>query len=272
MGMKHKGCFLYLLILFAFCLVNFQELRLHPRAMHPRQREVLLIGLAATAGSLDSWSYFGLAHVFIANMTGNTVMLGYSSATGDWVRAGGAALAIGCYAVGVFAGAWYSHPVTEAMQSVPGGRAFWPRRVSVILVMELALVLVAAVVGAWSLPRQSSLLAHALVGLGAVAVGLQSAAISAIKLPGIVTTYITGTWTTMIAGFAYRVTGEEPGSDAGEKRLALQAAMLAVYCASAAGAGLLMRAVNSHAMGWLPTVLLALVVLGAFIWGRRPAS
>lgn len=36
--------------------------------------------LATAAGSLDGWSYFGLGHAFVANMTGNTVLLGMSLA------------------------------------------------------------------------------------------------------------------------------------------------------------------------------------------------
>jgi len=39
-------------------------------------RDVRLLVLAASAGSADAWSYFGLGHAFVANMTGNTVMLG----------------------------------------------------------------------------------------------------------------------------------------------------------------------------------------------------
>ena len=40
------------------------------------ERDVRLLILAASAGSADGWSYFGLGHAFVANMTGNTVLLG----------------------------------------------------------------------------------------------------------------------------------------------------------------------------------------------------
>jgi len=39
-------------------------------------RNVLLLLLACVAGSVDAVSYVGLGHVFTANMTGNTVLLG----------------------------------------------------------------------------------------------------------------------------------------------------------------------------------------------------
>ena len=42
------------------------------------ERDVLLGVLAVSAGSADVWSYLGLGHAFVANMTGNTVFLGMS--------------------------------------------------------------------------------------------------------------------------------------------------------------------------------------------------
>ena len=44
--------------------------------MRSAERDVLLFVLAASAGSADGWSYLGLGHAFVANMTGNTVLLG----------------------------------------------------------------------------------------------------------------------------------------------------------------------------------------------------
>ena len=40
--------------------------------MRETERDVMLFLLAASAGSADGWSYFGLGHAFVANMTGNT--------------------------------------------------------------------------------------------------------------------------------------------------------------------------------------------------------
>jgi Protein of unknown function (DUF1275) len=44
--------------------------------LRPAQSDSLLYVPAVSAGSADGWSYFGLGHVFVANMTGNTVLLG----------------------------------------------------------------------------------------------------------------------------------------------------------------------------------------------------
>ena len=50
------------------------------------ERDVRLLMLAASAGSADGWSYFGFGHAFVANMTGNTVLLGLAvfQPHGDW--------------------------------------------------------------------------------------------------------------------------------------------------------------------------------------------
>ncbi|MGC2545046.1 MAG: DUF1275 family protein, partial [Silvibacterium sp.] len=44
--------------------------------MRSAERDFLLFLLAASAGSADGWSYLGLGHAFVANMTGNTVLTG----------------------------------------------------------------------------------------------------------------------------------------------------------------------------------------------------
>ncbi len=234
------------------------------------QRDTLILGLAVTAGSLDSWSYFGLAHVFIANNTGNTLIIGFSAATAHWARALSAGGALVSYAAGVFAGSLLSRPVRQAARRAPPQAVLWPRRTTSVLALQLALLLLAGSLATVFTPAQGSLLAHGLVALGAVAVGLQSAVIQAMKLPGVITTYISGTWTVLMGGLAQLTDGEESGEPtaAWEQRLALQCGVLVVYCGSAAASGLLFRAGGHTAMAWLPAAALAAVVLGAAFWLR----
>ncbi len=238
--------------------------------MRAFQRDSLVLGLAFAAGSLDSWSYFQLSHVFIANMTGNTVILGYSAATAAWPRAGMSGLAIASYAIGVFGGALLSKPIRAEVQNHGADVVLWPRRTTVVLGLELALVLAIAIAAAVKAPITDSPLARLLVCIGAAAEGMQGAAMSALNLPGIVTTYISGTWTTFTAGVAQLLDGEEigPKRTEWERRLVMQAAVLAVYCGSAALVGFLHRTQGSAVLGWVPAAALALVVAGAFRWRR----
>jgi uncharacterized membrane protein YoaK (UPF0700 family) len=242
--------------------------------MRPQQREVLIAGLAAVAGALDSWAYFSLGHLFIANMTGNTVMLGYSAATRDWSHAAAAGSAIASYALGVFLGALLSRPVRRLVQQAPAGAVLWPPRITAMLCLELLVIVVAATLTVLLRPVQSSAQAYALVSVGAVAIGLQSAAMYSLKLPGVVTTYITGTWTTIAHGLAQLLDGEDRGKLklAGLKRLTLQSSVVTVYCASAAASGLMLRAFGRNALGWLPVTLLAIVVSLSVVWSGGPVA
>ncbi|HZP46846.1 MAG TPA: YoaK family protein [Candidatus Binataceae bacterium] len=228
--------------------------------MQPDQRDRLLMLLAITSGSADGWSYVGLGHAFVANMTGNTVLLGVTIFTPHHAFAP-PLLALFGYILGVALGAVLTPDVA------PG--ALWDRAVSIVLLLEAALLSLAAAgwMAAGGTPHGVS--RYCLLGVLAVAIGLQSGAMLALKLPGIVTTYITGTWTTLVSGLGMLM---RPGArrlprdqTAFEERLALQAVFLIVYFLAAIGTGLLLRHLRL-AIGALcatPTLLVALYGLRA---------
>lgn len=159
--------------------------------MKTGERDGLLLMLAIASGSADGWSYFGLAHAFVANMTGNTVLLGISvfHANGDLVHP---LIALASYIAGVAVGTLIARGVQ------PG--VLWSKSVSWALFLE-ALLLVAAE-SAWVATHQhpSPEAASVLLGAVAVAIGLQSGAMVQLQVPGVVTTYITGTWTALTNG------------------------------------------------------------------------
>jgi uncharacterized membrane protein YoaK (UPF0700 family) len=95
------------------------------------ERDLLLFVLAASAGSADSWSYLGLGHAFVANMTGNTVLLGIAvfQDHGDLLHP---AMGLGCYVVGAMIGSLLAgnlHP-----------EAVWSKAVSLTLMLESVLM------------------------------------------------------------------------------------------------------------------------------------
>lgn len=258
----------------------------HPTVvMHVAQRNLLLIGLASTSGSLDCWSYFGLAHTFIANMTGNTVLLGFALANAQWAAAAGAGSAILSYVGGVFAGAILARPIRRAVQTAPQHgapptQAPWPKRLTELLCFEWLLLLLAVLVDQARTPSESSSLAHSLVCLCAFAVGVQSAAITALQVQGVATTYITGTWTSAITELAQWITPKADQARKADRRagalrgFGLQGTVLTAYLAAAAGSGACFHAGWRMRMGVLPAALLLLVVAGGLVWGdpaaRRP--
>jgi uncharacterized membrane protein YoaK (UPF0700 family) len=220
------------------------------------ERDVRLLVLAASAGSSDAWSYFGLGHAFVANMTGNTVILGLAvfQDHGDMLHP---AIALGCYAGGAMLGSL----LTEKVQ--PG--AVWARAISWTLMLE-ALLLLAAEAGwiAIHLHIRYSPSLEVLLGTLALAIGMQSGAMVQLKIPGIVTTYITGTWTTMLSGLV-RLGRQEQRTQETEKRLAMQAAVLTAYFLSAVLAGWLFRHLPL-AVGVLPGLSVLLVAVHGLIY------
>ena len=167
------------------------------------ERDVRLLILAASAGSADAWSYFGLGHAFVANMTGNTVLLGLAvfQLHGDWLHP---VISLCGYAAGAMIGS----VLTGNVQ--PG--TVWSKTISWTLTLE-ALLLLAAEAG-WigihlHISHSPSLVL--LLGMVALAIGMQSSAMVKLKIPGIVTTYITGTWTTMLTGLV-RLARDETGA------------------------------------------------------------
>ena len=85
----------------------------------------------------DGWSYFGFGHAFVANMTGNTVLLGLAvfQPHGDWLHP---VISLSSYAAGTMIGS----RLTQKVQ--PG--AIWSKAISWTLLLE-ALLLLAAETG-----------------------------------------------------------------------------------------------------------------------------
>lgn len=209
--------------------------------MRTTERDVLLFLLAITSGSADAWSYLGLGHAFVANMTGNTVLTGLAifEKDGDIAHP---LLALLCYAMGALTASFFTRKVREG--------AIWARAVTFTLLLEA--ILMAGAEGAWIAARLHAFPNSApvspltiLLGFVAFAIGLQSGAMLQLKIPGIVTTYITGTWTTLMSGivhFATQRKREAPKRKLRfEERLLMQAGILAVYFLSAVLAGWLFQ-------------------------------
>lgn len=156
-------------------------------------RDPHLIALTFTAGCVDAISYLGLGRVFTANMTGNAVLLGVALGHAEAPSAERSGVAVVGFALGALAGS----RITPAR----GRGAAWSRRVTAALAVELAaLVAFAALWPADGAPAARP--ADGLIGLSALAMGIQSAAARRVAVSGVTTTYVTGTLTSLMAGLA----------------------------------------------------------------------
>ncbi|HTY53754.1 MAG TPA: YoaK family protein [Candidatus Binataceae bacterium] len=195
--------------------------------MRTAERDTLLVVLAITSGAADAWSYVGLGHAFVANMTGNTVLLGISvfNPEHDFLHP---LIALACYATGVACGSFLTRRVR------PGH--IWSRSTSKVLLVEFLMLAGAELAWLAVGGTPSALLRCVILACVAIGIGLQSGALLPLKLPGIITTYITGTWTTLISGLALMLGSRErlpPNKENFEERLLIQIVFIGIYFLSA---------------------------------------
>jgi uncharacterized membrane protein YoaK (UPF0700 family) len=200
-------------------------------------REAMLLILTWAAGAVDALSYLGLGHVFTAMMTGNTVMLGLSLAQGEMLAALRSTLALMGFAVGVTLGAL----VVER----DAGESEWPPQITAGLALEAIILAVFCGLWIWSHSSPGASNVYALIVLLGMSMGLQAAAVRRLGVPGIATTYITGTITSLfvdVVGWS-RAGGAPPQGDGQtarwDQRVGLLAGVFVVYGLGALSGGLL---------------------------------
>ncbi len=215
-----------------------------------------MLGLTVVSAATDAISYLGLGHVFPANMTGNTVLLGIGLATGDLGAATRSATALGAFLLGAAAaGAAVPDRVTR--------RAF-------LAVVAVESALLGGLCGGWiglGVPAPAGAARYGLVALAGVAMGTQSAMVRSLNVP-VSTTYITGTWTALSAGVAARLR-RSSGTEAADPppSHALQSLVVTAYLATAAAAALAYTTLDALAAAIPVAALLLLLAVTAL----RPA-
>src|ERR1700722_7447588 len=66
----------------------------------------MMVVLTVLTGVVDAVSYLKLGHVFVANMTGNVVFLGFALAGASRLSAVASLLALAAFLLGALAGGW----------------------------------------------------------------------------------------------------------------------------------------------------------------------
>jgi uncharacterized membrane protein YoaK (UPF0700 family) len=173
----------------------------------------ILISMTLVTGLVDAFSYLVLGHVFVANMTGNIVLLGFALAGAPGFSIAASATALVSFFAGALIGGRLSSRYSEHR-----GRLHSSAAVIQALFLAAAVIL-AALSGS---PVLAGYRYALIVGLGA-AMGIQNAAARKIAVPDLTTTVLTLTITGIAADSAL---AGGPGSKAGSRLIAV-AAMLA---------------------------------------------
>ena len=199
-----------------------------PRPTALGARDLLLDALTASSGAIDAISFLALGKVFTAFMTGNLVFLG--------LRAAGSAAAPNainvCVSLAGFA-AGVSVTTRIAKPSTESGR--WPQRTT--LVLGACLIAHVCFVAVWFAcgGRPSPQTVPALLGLWAIAMGIQSAAVRSLNVAGVFTTAATATFIFLAGDLA-----DWPGTRPEHRRLA--GVLVSLFLGATAGGGLLVIA------------------------------
>ncbi len=145
----------------------------------------LLLALTVVTGLVDAVSVLSLGRVFVANMTGNVVFVGFALAGAPGFSLSASLFALAGFLVGAWAGGLF-----RARAGENRGRLLFNS-----MLAELALLAIAAVVAQVQAVPYSRSAADAIAGVAAVAMGLQNATARQLAVPDLTTSVVTMTLT-----------------------------------------------------------------------------
>jgi uncharacterized membrane protein YoaK (UPF0700 family) len=214
----------------------------------------LLILLTLVTGIVDAVAYLGLGHVFVANMTGNVVFLGFAAAGAGGLSVYGSLLAIACFLPGGAAAARLTARFGDDRL----------RRLRAATAIQAVLFAPAVVVAAVAGDTIGSASRYALIALLARAMGVQNAVARRLAVADLTTTVLTLTLTGIAADSRW---AGGSGAKTGRRLLAVAAMALGALL----GALLLLK-VEALAALALAEAMLAVVCIAAHIGLRRQVT
>jgi len=222
---------------------------------------VLLLMLSLVTGLVDSVSYLALGHVFVANMTGNVVLLGFAFAGAPGLSVPASLAALAAFLLGALAGG----RIATRLSAHRG------RHLRTAAACAAPLLLIAFIVAAIAGQPVSGGARYALLVPMGLAMGLQNATARRLAVPDLTTTVLTLTLTGIAADS--RLAGG-PGGHPARRVMAITA----IFLGALVGA-LFVVHVDLFIPLALATVLMASTALIAHArsgedpsWTRAPGS
>jgi uncharacterized membrane protein YoaK (UPF0700 family) len=137
----------------------------------------LMVLLTIVTGIVDALAYLRLGHVFVANMTGNVVFLGFAAAGAHGLSVPGSLLALGCFLPGGAAAGRLAGRFGENRL----------RQLRAAAAVQLVLCLVAVAVAAAAGDQLGTAGRYALIAVLALAMGVQNATARRLAVPELTT-------------------------------------------------------------------------------------
>ncbi len=203
----------------------------------------LLVGLTVVTGLVDGFSYLVLGHVFVANMTGNVILLAFALVGSPGFSVAASLAALGSFWIGAFIG------------GAVGSRFGDHRGRLLFTAVSIQAVFVAVAVGLAALGGDpvTAGYRYPLIIVLAIAMGLQNAAARKLAVPDLTTTVLTMTITGTAADST--IAGGK-GSHAGRRLTSL----FAMFVGALVGAVLV---IHSQIVAPLAVALGLIVAIGA---------
>lgn len=142
---------------------------------------VLLIALTVSTGIIDAVSILSLGRVFVANMTGNVVFIGFALGGAPGFSLQASLVALVCFLGGAAVGGMLVHRFRHN-RAVLLRNAVGP---------ELVLLVIGTIILAVARQPFGSLTTDLVIACAATALGLQNAAVRALAVPDFTTTVLT---------------------------------------------------------------------------------
>jgi uncharacterized membrane protein YoaK (UPF0700 family) len=196
-----------------------------------------LLMLTAVTGLIDAVSYLRMGHVFVANMTGNVVFIGFALQPGSGLSLPASAVGIGGFLAGAVVGGRLAVRLADRPQA-------WLRTAFTVQAAILAVVTVLGGLGVLSYTGHKALLTIAVL---AASFGVQNATVRRVAAPDLLTTVLTLTLTGLAADSVL-------GGGAGARPHRRLGSVLAMLAGAAAGT-LLLRVTSPTTIIAIATVL-----------------
>jgi uncharacterized membrane protein YoaK (UPF0700 family) len=212
----------------------------------------LLLLLTVVTGLVDAASYLNLGHVFVANMTGNVIFLGFAIAGAPGLSIWASLVAVGAFLAGSVSAGRLGRRFAERLHLLRAAAGAQ-------LVAFAAAVVVAAAGG----DPVDGIRRVALIALLGFAMGIQNATARRLAVPELTTTVLTMTLTGIAADSTLAGGG---GSKLGRRSLAVAAMLLG----GLVGALLALNVATAAPLA-VATAVLAVVALAAHLLSREVA-
>jgi uncharacterized membrane protein YoaK (UPF0700 family) len=228
------------------------------RPIGERALAVAAVALSAAAGYVDALGYVLMAHVYVANMSGNTIDVGRGLAEGNLAEAAARVWPIVVFTLGLF--------VSELLYEIARHRQ---RRSSAAwtLGLEAGALLLFVVLPFDQAPAHYGWAYYVPVGLLALAMGLQNATLVRVGASSVYTTHVTGNLTRLAREGAHALLWMIHGRPDDEddrravRRVGLVATMWALYLVGAVAGTLAVGRWGRFGAALALAVLVPLIVL-----------